>query len=71
MHPGKRIDRDTLMVVFLVLSMNNKFYEINEINILSPLIAQRNDCMFIPPLNTLIILFFKAKGCTVSTSLPR
>ena len=28
MHPGKRNDRDTLIVVFLVLSMNNKFYEL-------------------------------------------
>ena len=45
--PRKRNDRDTLIVVFLVLSMNNKFYEINEINILSALIAQRNDCSFL------------------------
>ena len=47
MHQGKRDGRDTLIVVFLVLSMNNKFYEINEINILSALIAQRNDCSFL------------------------
>ena len=44
MHPGKRNGRDTLIVVFSVLSMNNKFYEIN---ILSALIAQRNDCSFL------------------------
>ena len=47
MHQGKRDGWDTLIVVFLVLSMNNKFYEINEINILSALIAQRNDCSFL------------------------
>ena len=40
MHPGKRNGRDTLIVVFLVLSMNNKF-------LLSALIAQRNDCSFL------------------------
>ena len=32
MHQGKRDGRDTLIVVFLVLSMNNKFYEISEKN---------------------------------------
>ena len=58
MHPGKRNGRDTLIVVFSVLSMNNKFYEINEINILSKCPDCSKKWLFIPPLNTLLILFF-------------
>ena len=30
MHPGKKEHKDNLIVAYLVLSMNNKFYEISE-----------------------------------------
>ena len=32
MHPGKKEHKDNLIVAYLVLSMNNKFYEIPEKN---------------------------------------
>ena len=32
MHPGKKEHKDNLIVAYLVLSMNNKFYEISEKN---------------------------------------
>ena len=59
MHPGKKEHKDNLIVAYLVLSMNNKFYEISE----------KNKCpdrskKLVYSSTKPIIYFFRTKGCT-------